>query len=349
MNRVDERDTMFARRNYKKDTQAYNDYYSKNPDKKNIDDSIRSRPMICTEGGMNYNELNSTIVNTAFDFLDNISHLCEQQPKCEKVQVNKKVITKRLKGLAKHYGAKLVGITKLEDYHYYTHRGRHEKDYGQEIKTKHKYGIVFACEMNRDMINRGPMISEVIETSKVYVDCGIIGMILATYISNLGYESRNHMDANYLLMPVRVAKDAGLGQIGRSTMLITKEYGSRVRLGVVTTDLELEEDDEVDFGLEDFCIVCNKCAHICPSQSLSNKPQKSTWSINQETCFTKWLYMGTDCGLCIAVCPFSQELESVKNIDTFKKNGENIKKVLEEYKKRYGKRPFVVGNPEWLR
>ena len=34
MKRVDERNTMFARANYKKDSTAYNDYYKKNPDKK---------------------------------------------------------------------------------------------------------------------------------------------------------------------------------------------------------------------------------------------------------------------------------------------------------------------------
>ncbi len=64
------------------------------------------------------------------------------------------------------------------------------------------------------------------------------------------------MDANYLVMPVFIARDAGLGDIGRNAILTNKDYGSRLRLGVVTTDIPLLEDEYVDFGLEDFCKVC---------------------------------------------------------------------------------------------
>ncbi|MFZ7134242.1 MAG: 4Fe-4S dicluster domain-containing protein [Eubacteriales bacterium] len=354
MKRIDERDTMFARANYKKGSDAYKDYYQKNPDKKPIDDSIKTRPNLCGEGTMTYNEVNSPMASSAFDFLGDIKHLSEGKINPEKVVVNKKTITKRIKGLAKLYGAKLVGITDLKDEHYYTHRGRHEEVYGQEINAHHKYGIVFAVEMNKDMINRGPMLAEVIETSKCYVDTSIIGMILSYYIRNLGYEARNHMDGNYLLMPVYIARDAGLGEIGRNTILTTKEYGSRVRLGVVTTNLELEIDEPVSFGLEDFCKLCKNCAFTCPSQSLSKETEIETdgnlnWDIEQETCYIKWRYLGTDCGMCIASCPFSQEMESIKSIDTFKGNDDLIAKVLAEFRKAFGKKPFVPGNPDWLR
>ncbi|MGL5328125.1 MAG: 4Fe-4S dicluster domain-containing protein [Peptostreptococcaceae bacterium] len=349
MKRVDERDTIFARVNYTKGSKEYEDYYIKNPHKKSIDDSIRSRPSLCSEGGMTYNAVNSPMASSAFEFLSDIKHLCENSPKQEKLEMNKNIITKRIKGFTKHYGAKLVGITKLKDYHYYTHRGRHTNIYGQEIANHHKYAIVFAVEMDKEMINRAPMISEVIETSKCYVDVAIIGMVLSYYIRNLGYEARNHMDANYLLMPVLIAKDAGLGEVGRNTVLTTKEYGSRIRLGVVTTDLELDVDEAIEFGLEDFCKLCNKCAHFCPSQSLSNKQYKDSWVIDQESCYTKWLYMGTDCGMCLSVCPFSQNLESIKEINTFKNNEEDILKILKEYKDKFKNRQFIPGNPSWLR
>ncbi len=354
MKRVDERDTMFARAKYVKGSKAYEDYYKRNPEKKSIDDSIRTRPNLCSEGTMTYNELNSPMASCAFQFLEDIRHLSEGNINPIKVEGNQKIITKRIKGLAKKYGAKLVGITELKDYHFYTHRGRHEEIYGEEIKLNHKYAIVFAVEMDKDMINRGPMLAEVIETSKCYVDAAIIGMILSYYIRSLGYEARNHMDANYLLMPVLVAKDAGLGEVGRNTLLTTKEYGSRIRLGVVTTNLEPDVDEPICFGLEDFCKLCKNCAHTCPSQSISHETEKETngnlnWAIEQETCYIKWRYLGTDCGMCIASCPFSQEMDSIKNIDTFQDNHVLIGTVLGEFRKKYGKRPFVPGNPEWLR
>ena len=354
MKRVDERDTMFARANYKKGTEAYDDYYKRNPDKKSIDDSLRTRPNLCEEGTMTFNELNSPMASSAFEFLNDIKHLSEGSVNPVKVETSKKMLTKRIKGLTKHYGAKLVGVTKLQDYHFYTNRGRHEEVYGQEINLNHKYGIVFAVEMDKDMINRGPMLAEVVETSKCYVDVSIIGMILSYYIRSLGYEARNHMDSNYLLMPVLVARDAGLGEVGRNTVLTTKEYGSRVRLGVVTTDLELDVDEPISFGLEDFCKLCKNCSHTCPSQSLSNETDKENngnlnWVIDQESCYIKWRYLGTDCGMCIASCPFSQSMESIKNIDTFEGDEVLVGTVLGEFRKKYGKRPFVPGNPDWLR
>ena len=53
---------------------------------------------------------------------------------------------------------------------------------------------VFGCELDNEMINRSPMICEVIETSKSYVDAAIIGMILSYYIRSLGSVSYTHLD-----------------------------------------------------------------------------------------------------------------------------------------------------------
>lgn len=354
MRRIDERDIMFARANYKKGSKTYEDYYSRNPHKKAIDDSLRTRPNLCEEGTMTYNEVNSKMASCAFEFLQDISHLCEKEVSNEKVQANTKIITKRIKGFAKHYGASVVGITKLKESHMYTHRGRQEETYGQEIDLNHKYAIVFGYEMDENMLNRSPMISEVIETSKCYVGVSIIGMVLSYFIRSLGYDCRNHMDGNYLVMPVFLARDAGLGEIGRNTILTNKDYGSRLRLGVVTTDLELDVDEPIDFGLEDFCNMCKKCSFTCPSQSLSNECKISedgtyNWAIDAETCYIKWRYLGTDCGMCISACPFSQDLETIKNATTFKNDPHLIKQALDEYKKKYKNRPFVPGNPDWLR
>lgn len=353
MIKIDERDTMFARSNYAKDSEEYNEYYNRNPQNKDVDDSIRSRPYLCSEDSMTYNELNSPIASSAFMFLSDIKSLSEGIVNEKKTKTDPKTITKRIKGLAKHYGAKLVGITNLKEEHIYSHRGRHLENYGEQVELNHKYAIVFAVEMDKEMINRGPLISEVIETSKCYVDAAIIGMMLSYYIRELGYDARNHMDGNYLLMPHLVAKDAGLGEIGRNSILTTKEYGSRVRLGVVTTNLEMNLDEAKGFGLEEFCKVCRNCAHTCPSQSISHDKEKYIkdqlkWKTNQETCYIKWRYLGTDCGMCISSCPFSQEMESIKKIDSFKENDENIELIISEFKRKYGKKPFVPGNVTWL-
>ena len=84
---------MFARANYKKDSTAYNDYYQKCLTKE-IDDSIRNRPNLCSEGTMTYNELNSPMASSAFDFLSDIKSLCEGKVSDTKVDVDAKSMTK---------------------------------------------------------------------------------------------------------------------------------------------------------------------------------------------------------------------------------------------------------------
>jgi epoxyqueuosine reductase QueG len=354
MNRIDERDTMFARMNYKEGTPEYEDYYGRNPEKKYIDDDIRLRPNLCSEGTMSYDAVNSPMAEAAFMFLNDIRQFSEGPVSKVKLEISPEVITKRLKGLAKQYGASLVGITKLKDYHYYSHRGRHSENYGEEIIPNHRYGIVFAVEMNKEMLNRAPMVSEIIETSKAYVDAAVIGMILAYYIRHIGYEARNHMDANYLLVAPLVARDASLGEIGRNGILTTRQFGSRVRLGVVSTDLELIEDEPSGFGLQDFCSLCGNCAVTCPGKAIPKDDMKEIngqkrWQINQESCYNMWRSLGTDCGICLTSCPFSQELESLNSFKTFSGNEELINKVLAEYKARYKTRPFIKGHPDWLK
>jgi epoxyqueuosine reductase QueG len=104
--------------------------------------------------------------------------------------------------------------------------------------------------------------------------------------------------------------DAGLGEIGRLGYLITLDFGPRVRLGAVTTDLPLEPNRPVDIGVRDFCGFCKKCAVCCPSRSIPLGDQTEVngtlrWKLNDETCFEYWGKIGTDCNVCMRVCPWS--------------------------------------------
>ncbi len=69
MKRTDERDTMFARMTYRKGSKEYKDYYSRNPEKEEIDDELRNMPNICGEGIATSYPLDSPIVNAGFRFL----------------------------------------------------------------------------------------------------------------------------------------------------------------------------------------------------------------------------------------------------------------------------------------
>jgi reductive dehalogenase len=108
-----------------------------------------------------------------------------------------------------------------------------------------------------------------------------------------------------------VAVDAGLGELSRMGYLLTKEFGPRIRLSAVTTDMTLVADKPVDLGIQSFCTVCKKCAVCCPSQSIpeDDDPRQVNgtlrWKLNEETCFDYWAKVGTDCNVCMRVCPWS--------------------------------------------
>ncbi|MFZ5354243.1 MAG: 4Fe-4S ferredoxin [Bacillota bacterium] len=352
MKQIDERDIIFSRMNYKQGTPQYDDYYSRNPDKKLIDDNLRSMPQMGNVGNTFYDAINSPIVDAAFKFLSDIKKYSEGEISQRKIDIDPKTATERLKGLARFYGAKLVGIAKMENYHYYSNRGREAVNYGEEITEHHKYGIVFAVEMEREMIYRAPQLSESIAVTKGYVDAAIIGMILSYYIRRLGYEARNHMDGNYLVIAPLVAESAGLGEFGRHGLLVTREYGPRVRLGVVTTDMPLLYDEKDYFGMHEFCELCVLCSRVCPGRCIPEGGQCETdglmrWKIDSEACYSRWRMLGTDCGICLASCPFSSSVDS-ELISKMKESAAVRLEILEMHKIKHGIRPYIKGDVDWM-
>ena len=353
MNKVDERDIMFSRMNLNKDWPEYKDYYSRNPDKLEIDEELRNLPLLGEEGSVTYNSINSPIVDATFQYLADIKKYAEGDVYPVQVELSPKDMTLKLKELSKFFGAKLVGITEMKDYHYYSHRGREKASYGDEINFPHKYGIVFAVEMDKDFINAAPNLPEAVAVVKGYLDTANIGMVLSYYIRSLGYDARNHMDGNYLVIAPLVAKDAGLGELGRHGLLITKEYGPRIRLGVVTTDLNLIADSEIDFGIQEFCNECGRCAKTCPGKCIPKEEKhiindELRWQINPEQCYKRWRSLGTDCGICLSNCPFSQDI-SLDLINEMKNFKEIREKILIDFQEKYGVRPFNRELPEWIK
>lgn len=338
MKRFDERDVLFARMAYEKDSPEYEDYYQRNPEKKAIDDDLRNLPNLLTEGTKTFERLNSPLGVATFKFLADIKPLVEGNVNHQKTSATPEEMTTKVKSVAKYYGADLVGITKLCPEDYYSHRGR-DAYYGEKIDQHHKYGIVFAVEMDRQMINRAPQVGEAIEVTKGYLKAAIIGMILSYYLRELGYPARNHMDGNYLLIAPLVAANAGLGEIGRMGLLVTKKFGPRVRLGIVSTDLDLISDQREDFGLPKFCEICQRCAKYCPGRAISDKSALLTtegvsWAkVDHERCYRIWRKLGTDCGICLANCPFSHNID-LKLIEKIPTDPEVIREILKQKSKK---------------
>jgi reductive dehalogenase len=162
------------------------------------------------------------------------------------------------------------------------------------------------------MLKTAPASSVIQESAQKYVEAAKISNIMAGYIRRFGYRARAHNDANYDVLCVPLAVESGLGELGRMGLFMHKIYGPCVRLAVVTTDLELPPSPPSDtFHMSEFCKICKKCADNCPSGSISHGDEPYSrnmrhWSISQEKCFSYWKTIGSDCGLCIGVCPYTK-------------------------------------------
>ena len=91
---------------------------------------------------------------------------------------------------------------------------------------------------------------------------------------------------------------AGMGTIGRHSLLITPEYGPRVRLACLLTEAPLEGSP---LSKKEYCIKCNACIRECPAHAPKVPERGKTYSFNQFACRT-YRQAGYICDICMKVC-----------------------------------------------
>lgn len=353
--KLDERDVMFSRNELVPDTERFNLYYSDKPEKKKLDDKFRKDPGLISKDALFYHPFSFASAHANLEVIESLKPIVNGEVEKEKVEVNTEKITRYIKTWSKKLGAHSVGITELKDYHLYSHKGRGDL-YGKTINNKHKYAIAITIEMDNEMMQTSPQGPVVMESTQQYLNIGTIALQIAYFIRKLGYSTRAHIDGNYELVCPLVARDAGLGEIGRMGLLMTPKLGPRVRIAVITTEMPLEISKKRDFSSAiDFCGICKKCADICPSRSISFDDRKEIagvlrWQINSESCFSYWCKIGTDCGRCIAVCPYSHPNNLMHNFIRWGINNSYIFRrfalVMDDL--FYDRKPKSKKIPEWI-
>ena len=112
------------------------------------------------------------------------------------------------------------------------------------------------------------------QSFRSYSATALISCMLADYIRRLGYSARAHHSMDYKVVVPPILMMAGLGEICRIGGIVLHPFmGPRFKAAVVTTDLPLHPDRPIDFGLQDFCDACKKCARECPSGSITDGPE----------------------------------------------------------------------------
>lgn len=235
------------------------------------------------------------------------------EPKAYKVQKTPEEMTEIIKLAAKFYGADLVGITKVNPLWVY-------QEY--DLAEKYEYVIIMAIEMDYELhrLPSAPWYAagQGAATGKGYSDMVNVAGSVARMIRFMGYEALASGNEGSLSVPEAI--DAGLGELGRAGWLITPQFGPRVRLTKVFTNLPLAVDKPIEFGVTDFCSKCRKCARECPGQAISdgerttsgqtvsNNPGAKKWYLNPEKCYGFWVSNATGgCSDCIRVCPYNKK------------------------------------------
>lgn len=145
-------------------------------------------------------------------------------------------------------------------------------------------------------------------------------LLLGKRIQNLGFKAYP-IQASQIVDPVRLegvfshklaANLAGLGWIGKSCLLVTPEYGPRVRFATILTDAPLEAGKPI----ENRCGICRRCVEICPPKAFTG--EKFNPKDSREVRFKAKLceeytesrvriFGDINCGLCVYICPYGNK------------------------------------------
>ena len=234
-------------------------------------------------------------------------------------------VSKKLKEVLYSAGASLVGYADLSAI-------------PSNVRNNMPYGISIGISLTPDVVAalfNGPTREYYEDYKRANLSLKKLGELCANYLQENGYAAvcvaptKDNLDTitqdfvsydpktlSTQLPHKTTATRAGLGWIGKNALLITESFGSAVRLTTVITDADLVVGIPKEASN---CGNCTECVDICPGHAPSGK----NWAIGlyrdsffdasscretaHELTQRKIGINDTICGICIAVCPWTQK------------------------------------------
>lgn len=198
----------------------------------------------------------------------------------------------------------------------------------EDIRNGLDTGISIAVKLDPKVVSEiefGPTEEYHTEFDRVNNLLKLLGQYASDYLQDNGYLTENFavtdfgIDPETLSTPLphkTVATKSGLGWIGKNALLVTRQFGSAVRLTTVLTNADLPISSPI---LKSYCGTCTACVDSCPGKA----PRGKNWKIasyrdvffdafscrktalNQS--ISKTGIPNTICGICISVCPWTQK------------------------------------------
>ena len=230
-----------------------------------------------------------------------------QSPACADAAEN----TRALKSLSYFLGAELTGVCEIPDYAWYSH-----VDGGTPVECHHKYAVVMLIDQEYDTMEgaSGDDFISGAQSMRAYMRGAVIAGIMAELLRDLGFSSRSQTNADSEVLQLPLILLAGLGELSRIGELVLNPFvGPRFKSVVLTTDMPLVPDKPIDFGLQDFCSNCWKCARECPCDAITWGDKVmfngyEMWKLDAERCARYRLtnQRGLACGRCMKTCPLNK-------------------------------------------
>lgn len=269
---------------------------------------------------------------------------------------------------AKLMGIDIIGITDVLDYSYLA----------DSLNKRVAEG--FDCEFEEQDINKRLDARNVFPNCKSIIAIGVpyafgykkpetnnMGLLsISSYgedyhkklndlLKKLAEEIKRYLDFDYKicvdtspLIDREICKNAGIGNIGKNTLLINKNFGSFINLGYLLTDLNIECDKSLEVNI---CGSCDICIKSCPNKAILNEG-----GINARRCVSYLTqtkeYIPLEyrkniknqiygCDICQIVCPKNKLNLEKKTSEDFSSLLVNLEEIFnmsnKEFSEKYGK------------
>jgi ferredoxin len=249
-------------------------------------------------------------------YMDVASHLATMKmtdvaPEKAPIPDDPHILSRHIKRMGYFLGADVMGICRMPKSAVYKCDMA-----GNPIDIDYTSAVVIATEKEYRTVAASKGYDWIADpvSFQAYRESAMVAITMAAYIRRLGYRaSAQYGVLWYQLQIPPLLLMAGMGEVCRAGVILNPFLGFNYKAAAVLTDLPLFADKPVDFGLQDFCKRCNRCARACPSQAISHGDKVmyngyETWKLDTKRCASFVLLNKHDswCNTCVKSCPWSR-------------------------------------------
>ncbi len=212
----------------------------------------------------------------------------------------------KIKTLCRQWGGSLFGVADLRPFK------KEEILLSPSLIDRHPLAISVGYHLSDSIlegIENQPTPLYFHHYQRVNILLDTIGLIVTSAIQDLGYRAMPIPTSQIVdwktqkghLSHKHVAWAAGLGWIGRNNLLVNEQFGSRIRLVTILTDIPLVISSP---AVKD-CGSCLDCLSLCPAGAIKVRQEEFDHlrCYEQLRTFAKTLHLSHNiCGVCVKAC-----------------------------------------------